>query len=357
MWSVTHTTLSADTQMRAAVLIEPGRIEMAWRPVPTPAAGDVLVRVSSVGVCGSDTHYYRHGRVGGFVVEAPLVLGHEAAGTIVGVGESVDPSRVGQRVSIEPQRPDPDSEETRAGHYNLCPHMRFFATPPVDGALCDYVTIGAEFAHPVPDSMSDDAAALCEPLSVGIAAIRKAELDGRSRVLIAGAGPIGIVMAQLARAYGATEIVVSDPDLTRRDRAMAFGATSAIDPTAESTADLIIDSSSSRPGLFDAFIDASGAAAAVADGIRAVRPAGRVVLVGSGAESMELPTQLIQNRELVLTGVFRYANTWPTAIALVESGRVDLDAMVTAHFPLEKAAEALDSDRIAGSVKSVVTVS
>ncbi len=107
----------------------------------------------------------------------------------------------------------------------------------------------------------------------------------------------------------------------------------------------------------DAFIDASGAAAAVAAGIRAVRPAGRVVLVGSGAESMELPTQLIQNRELVLTGVFRYANTWPTAIALVESGRVDLDAMVTARFPLEKAAEALDSDRIPGSVKSVVTVS
>ena len=281
------------------------------------------------------------------MVEAPLVLGHEAAGTIVGVGESVDPSRVGQRVSIEPQRPDPDSEETRRGHYNLCPHMRFFATPPVDGALCDYVTIGAEFAHPVPDSMSDDAAALCEPLSVGIAAIRKAELDGRSRVLIAGAGPIGIVMAQLARAYGATEIVVSDPDPTRRDRAMAFGATTAIDPTAEPTADLAVD----------AFIDASGAAPAIADGIRAVRPAGRVVLVGSGAESMELPTQLIQNRELVLTGVFRYANTWPTAIALVESGRVDLDAMVTAHFPLEKAAEALDSDRIPGSVKSVVTVS
>jgi L-iditol 2-dehydrogenase len=333
--------------MRAAVLVEPGRIEIEQRPVPTPQAGDVLIRVSSVGVCGSDTHYYRHGRVGGFVVESPLVLGHEAAGTIVGVGESVDPSRVGQRVSIEPQRPDPDSEETRRGHYNLCPHMRFFATPPVDGALCDYVTIGAEFAHPVPDSMSDDAAALCEPLSVGIAAIRKAELDGRSRVLIAGAGPIGIVVTQLALAYGATEIVVSDPDPARRDRALAFGATTAVDPTAAQTGDLAVD----------AFIDASGAAAAVAAGIRAVRPAGRVVLVGSGAESMELPTQLIQNRELVLTGVFRYANTWPTAISLVESGRVNLDAMVTARFPLENAAEALNSDQIPGTVKSVVTVS
>jgi L-iditol 2-dehydrogenase len=166
-------------------------------------------------------------------------------------------------------------------------------------------------------------------------------------VLIAGAGPIGIVMSQLARAYGSTEIVVSDPDPARRERAIAFGATTAVDPTVDETADLAVD----------AFIDASGAAAAVAAGIHAVRPAGRVVLVGSGAETMELPTQLIQNRELVLTGVFRYANTWPTAIALVESGRVDLDAMVTARFPLEKAAEALDSDRIPGTVKSVVTVS
>jgi L-iditol 2-dehydrogenase len=333
--------------MRAAVLVEPGRIEMKERPIPTPGPGDVLVRVSSVGVCGSDTHYYRHGRIGNFVVDAPLVLGHEAAGTIVGVGSGIDRSRIGERVSIEPQRPDPDSAETRSGQYNLCPHMRFFGTPPVDGAFCDYVTIGAGYAHPVSDAVSDDAAALCEPLSVGIAAIRKAALDGGSRVLITGAGPIGIVVAQVARAYGATDILVSDPDEARRTQALTFGATRVLDPTSEPIGELDAD----------AFIDASGAPQAVVDGIRAVRPAGRVVLVGSGAESMELPTQLIQNRELVLTGVFRYANTWPTAIALVESGRVDLDAMVTARFPLEKAADALDSDRNPGSVKSVVVVS
>ncbi|MGX9787947.1 NAD(P)-dependent alcohol dehydrogenase [Mycobacterium sp. MMS18-G62] len=333
--------------MRAAVLVEPGRIETQERPVPAPGPGDVLIRVSSVGVCGSDTHYYRDGRLGSFVVDAPLVLGHEAAGRIVDVGDGVDHSRIGQRVSIEPQRPDPASDETRRGHYNLCPHMRFFATPPVDGAFCDYVTIGAAYAHPVPESVSDDAAALCEPLSVGIAAVRKARLAAGSRVLIAGAGPIGIMVAQVARAYGATDIVVSDPDESRRLQAEDFGATTVLDPTTGPIGDLRVD----------AFIDASGAPAAVVDGIRAVRPAGTVVLVGSGAETMELPTQVIQNRELVLTGVFRYANTWPTAIALVESGRVNLDAMVTAHFPLEKAAEALDSDRTPGSVKSVVTVS
>src|SRR5690349_15306385 len=101
--------------MRTAVLSEPGRIEMEERPVPAPGPGDVLVKVATVGICGSDTHYFRHGRVGSFVVDGPLVLGHEAAGTIVAVGESVDPARIGQRVSIEPQRPDPDSTETRRG--------------------------------------------------------------------------------------------------------------------------------------------------------------------------------------------------------------------------------------------------
>jgi L-iditol 2-dehydrogenase len=333
--------------MRAAVLVGSGRIEVEERPVPNPAPGDVLIRVSSVGVCGSDTHYYREGRVGSFVVDGPLVLGHEAAGTIVGVGVSVDPGRIGQRVSIEPQRPDPDSAETRRGDYNLCPHMEFFATPPIDGAFCDYVTIGAAFAHPVPDGVTDEAAALCEPLSVGIAAVRKARLEAGARVLIAGAGPIGIVIAQVARAYGAAEVIVSDPDATRRTRAEAFGATSVLDPSSDAMDDLGVD----------AFIDASGAPPAVVSGLRAIRPGGTAVLVGSGAESMTLPTQLIQNRELILTGVFRYANTWPTALALVESGRVDLDAMVTARYPLEKVAEALDSDRVPGTVKTVVTVS
>jgi L-iditol 2-dehydrogenase len=236
--------------------------------------------------------------------------------------------------------------ETRRGDYNLCPHMEFFGTPPVDGALCDYVTIGAAFAHPVPDSVSDDAAALCEPLSVGIAAAHKARIGDGSRVLVAGAGPIGLLVVQLARAYGAADIAVSDPDEGRRKQATKSGATVTFDPSVDD-----FDSG------FDAFVDASGAPAAVVAGVRALRAAGTAVLVGSGAESMELPTQLIQNRELVLTGVFRYANTWPEAIALVDSGRVDLDSMITGRFPLEQAADALDSDRTPGSVKTVVAVS
>ncbi|MEE2035273.1 NAD(P)-dependent alcohol dehydrogenase [Rhodococcus chondri] len=326
--------------------IEPGRIDIEERPVPEPGPGDVLVRVTSVGVCGSDAHYYREGRIGEFVVDAPLVLGHEAAGLVVAVGAGVPAGRIGERVSIEPQRPDPGTEETRRGDYNLCPHMRFYATPPVDGALCDYVTIGSHFAHSVPETVSDDAAALCEPLSVGIAAVRKARVTAGSRVLISGAGPVGIVTTQVARAFGAVEIVVTDLDECRRAAAGTFGATATSDPRTDTVPE----------GRFDSYIDCSGAPAAVGSGIRAVRPGGTVVLVGSGSESMSLPVQLIQNRELVLTGVFRYANTWPTALALVETGRVDLDSMVTARFPLEKTVDALESDHVPGSIKAVVQV-
>ena len=327
--------------MRAAVLHPDLSVTTENRRSPQPDPGDVTVAVRAVGVCGSDTHYFRHGRIGEYVVREPLVLGHEAAGVVVAVGEGVDPGRVGERVSIEPQRPDPTTAESRRGDYHLCPHMRFYATPPVDGAFAEFVTIGADFAHPVPPEVSSEAAALFEPLSVGIAAMRKAEVSVGGSVLIAGAGPIGLMVAQVARASGLARIVVSEPDAQRRSRALEFGATTVIEP-----------GTGTEP--VDAFVDASGVAGAVRDGLARVRPGGRVVLVGMGADSMELPVSLIQNRELVLTGVFRYANTWPTALALVRTGAVDLDAMVTARFGLDQLADALDSDRAPGTIKAVV---
>jgi len=186
--------------MRASVLIGRGEIRLEERPVPEPRPGEVLVKVASVGVCGSDVHYYREGRIGGFVVDRPLVLGHEVSGDIVAVGAHVPDSRLGERVAIEPQRPCRVCAQCSAGRYNLCPRMEFYATPPVDGAFCDYVTIQSEFAHRVPDALSYDVAALLEPLSVGIWASRKAQVVPGSRILIAGAGPIGVIATQAARA-------------------------------------------------------------------------------------------------------------------------------------------------------------
>ena len=330
--------------MRASVLIGAGELRLDERPVPVPAADEVLIRVASVGVCGSDVHYYREGRIGDHVVDAPLVLGHEASGRVVAVGTDVPDSRVGERVAIEPQRPCRVCAQCTAGRYNLCPYMQFYATPPVDGAFQEYVTIQAPFAHPVPDTVSDDVAALFEPLSVGIWACRKAGIRPGSRVLIAGAGPIGIITAQTARAFGAAEVVVTDPVPDRRAAAGRLGATATLDPATDPVAGLGVD----------AFIDCSGAAPAVKSGITAVRGAGTVVLVGMGADEVALPIPVIQNRELVVTGVFRYTGTWPVAAHLVGTGQVNLDPLITARFDLDHVADALTADRTPGALKAVV---
>ena len=332
--------------MRASVLTGIGNLTIENRPVPSPAPHEVLVEVAVVGVCGSDVHYYRHGRIGDHVVTGPMILGHELSGRITAVGARVDSGRVGQRVAIEPQHPCRRCRQCTSGRYNLCPHMRFFATPPVDGALCRFVTIDSEMAHPVPDSMSDEAAALLEPLSVAIATMRKAAVAPGSSVLIAGAGPIGVMCAQTGRAFGAGRIVVSDPLPARRERVLRFGATEVVDPATDDVATL-------DPQV-DAFVDASGAPPAVTSGIKAVGPAGRVVLVGMGADDYGLPISYIQNMELTVTGVFRYTDTWPTAIHLVTSGAVDLDSLVTGRFDLDHVADALDSDFDPASLKSIV---
>ena len=333
--------------MRASVLVKRGTLVVEERPVPAVDADQVLVKVASVGVCGSDVHFYKEGSLGSWVLDKPLVLGHESGGTIVAVGSSVDPARVGQRVSIEPQRPTPTSRETLIGRYNLDPGMEFYAIPNVDGAFAEYVTIQSHFAHLVPDSVSDDAAALMEPLSVAIATARKAGLTVGSRVLITGAGPIGIVTAQVAIAYGASEVIVTDIDAERRAVAATFGATRVIDPITENVGEL---------GLaVDAFVEASGAVAAVTSGIRAVRPGGTVVLVGMGAQEIPLPIPVIQSNELIVTGVFRYANTWPTAIELVRSGKVDLDRMVTGRYGLDDVEAALLSAGGSTTLKSIVS--
>lgn len=334
------------TTMKAAVLIEAGRIELQERPVPVPEPDQVLIQVTAVGVCGSDVHFFHEGRLGDWVVDEPLVLGHESGGTIVAVGSQIDPGRVGERVSIEPQRPSTTSAETLRGDYNLDPHMEFYAVPGTDGAFQEYVTIQSHFAHPIPDSVSNYAAGLMEPLSVAIATARKAQFAPGDRVLITGGGPIGIVTAQVARAAGAVEIIVSDVAEERRQAALNFGATSVIDPL---TTDVPREAH-----RVDSFVDASGARTAVEAGIAALRPGGRAVLVGMGLPELPMSITQIQNRELVVTGVFRYANTWPAAISLVADGHVDLDAMVTGTFPLTSVRDALESTANPLTIKSVV---
>ncbi|MGF3056853.1 NAD(P)-dependent alcohol dehydrogenase [Microbacterium sp. YY-01] len=334
------------TTMRANTLVRAGQLEMVQHPVPTPAPDEVLVKVTAVGVCGSDVHFFHEGKLGDWVVNEPLVLGHESGGTIVAVGSQVPESRIGERVSIEPQHPSTTSRETLRGDYHLDPDMQFYAVPGTDGAFQEYVTIQSHFAHSIPDNVSDWGAGLLEPLSVAIATARKAHIGVGDRVLITGSGPIGLASAQVARAAGATEIVMTDISEVRRNNALRFGATAALDPVSDAE---------HIAGLrADAFIDASGAGAAVRSGLEALRPGGRAILVGMGLPELSLPITTIQNNELVVTGVFRYANTWPAAIALAATGRVDLDSMVTGTFALDQAQQALESTADENTIKSIV---
>ncbi|AMG82931.1 MULTISPECIES: NAD(P)-dependent alcohol dehydrogenase [Microbacterium] len=330
------------TTMTASVLRGVKDLALEERPVPVPAADEVLIEVASVGVCGSDVHYYEHGRIGPYVVDSPLILGHEVSGRIVAVGADVDPARIGRRVAIEPQRPCRRCDFCRAGDYNLCPQMAFYATPPVDGAFCDYVLIQDDFAYDVPDSISDHAAALMEPLSVGIAAAQKGGIKVGDTVLIAGGGPIGIITAQVAKAFGAVDVVIADINPARRELAASYGART-IDPAADSTVELEAN----------VFIDASGATPAIVNGIRSTRAGGTVVLVGS-ADEFPLSVPEVAMRELNVTGIFRYTGTWPIARALLESGQVELDSLVTHVYGIEQVEEALSGEGSIDSLKRIV---
>jgi L-iditol 2-dehydrogenase len=323
---------------RAAVMHGVHDVRMEERPVPEPGPKEVLVEIKAVGVCGSDVHYYEEGRIGTFVVREPLILGHESMGTVAGLGPESTKHEIGDRVTLEPGIPDGTCRECRAGRYNLCPNVRFFATPPIDGAFANYVTIHEDFAFTLPDELSDNAGALMEPLSVGIWSCRKAGVRAGDRVLVTGAGPIGLLAMQVALASGATEVTVTDVARERLDLARKTGATRVVNVAEEPLAEAGIEA--------DALIECSGNERALDDGIHCLRPAGTAVVVGMGpGETANVPLAYVQTQEIWLTGTFRYANTYPTAISLAATGRVNLDAIVTGHFGLEETDSALQASK------------
>lgn len=320
----------------AAVLYGPKDLRIEERPTPDPGHRDVLVRVVSVGVCGSDIHYYYDGRLGAWTIEAPLVLGHETAGIVVAVGAGVSRLAVGDAVALEPGVPCMHCGMCLSGRYNLCDDLVFFSHPPVDGTFTEFVTIDEAFAHPMPPGLSFDAAAMLEPFSVGMWSVSRARVRVGDAVLITGAGPIGLMAVRAARAAGAASVTVADVVPARLRVAERCGADATVDVSDSSVAD--------GGQRFDAFVECSGSPNATASGVRALRKGGRAVLVGLGSQTETMmPTFEILARELEVTGGFRYANTWPTAMRMAAGGTVDLDSMVSAHFQLADCAAALEA--------------
>lgn len=327
----------------AAVLHGPGDIRVEPRAVDAPGELEVLVEVSAVGLCGSDVHYFEHGSLGPNVVRAPHVLGHEFAGRVVAAGPGAE-SRIGERVAVEPGAPCRSCPQCAAGRYNLCPHLRFMGAPPYDGALRGHLAVDSRLAFVLPAALSDEAGALIEPLAVAVWSCRRAALRGGEKVLITGAGPVGLLCAQVARARGARLVTLVDINRERLAVARRLGFESALEP------------SGPLCGPYDVLLECSGAPAALSAGVEAVRPAGTVVVVGMAAEgSVAFALNALQRRELTVVGAFRYAGCFPEAIDLAARRRVLLEPLITGRFGLDEVPEALQAGRRdPTSLKSIV---
>ncbi len=335
---------------RAAVMTQVGTIEVLEREVPDEASlapGQALVAVEAVGVCGSDVAYYREGRIGDFVVDGPIVLGHEAAGRVVGLGPDAagtDALSVGDRVAIEPGTPDHVCAECVRGRYNLCERMEFLATPPYDGALTELMVMDARQLFVLPDAMSYEEGALLEPLSVGLWGCERAGVQPGDAVAITGAGAVGLLAGISARAMGAASVMLSDVATDRLEFASSLG--------------FEVVEAGEGPGVAagaDVLLECSGAPGVLATGLEDLNPNGRVAVIGlSHEDAVGLPLTQTSNKELTIVPVFRYRHTWPTAIALVASGRAEVASLVTHRFDLAGSADALELTGAPGTVKTVI---
>jgi L-iditol 2-dehydrogenase len=262
---------------------------------------------------------------------------------VVQIGGDVRNVAVGDRVAIEPGTPCRNCRECMAGRYHLCPDLIFLATPPYDGALVQRMAIDSRNLYRIPDEMSYEEGALLEPLSVGIWGCKRANLQAGDDVLVTGAGPVGLLAAAAARAFGAGSVTITDLSEFRLGvaRDMGFVAERA-DAAGEDT--------------FDVLLECSGAPGVLGSALRRLRPAGRASMIGMSKESaIALPLAQLNVNELTVSLVNRYNHTWPLAIELVSSGRVDLKRLVTHHFPLADSAEALTlGSRVPDSIKAVI---
>ncbi|WP_394213860.1 NAD(P)-dependent alcohol dehydrogenase [Brachybacterium vulturis] len=327
---------SPNGAMRAVVLQEPGRITIEDVPRPgEPGPGEVRIAMHTVGICGSDVHYYTHGAIGDFVLEAPMILGHEGSGTVIAVGEGVAHLAPGDRVCMEPGIPDARSRAAREGMYNVDPAVRFWATPPYDGCLAEEVVHPAEYTYALPEALSFAEGALIEPFAVGMQAATKARLRPGDIAAVVGCGTIGIMTAIAALNGGASRVYVSD--LAPEKLALIDGISGLI-PVDASREDLGERVRQDTGGWGpQAVFEASGAAGSYASIWDVPAPGGVLVVVGMPARPVSFDTTKAQVRELRIETVFRYANVYQKAVDLAAGEGVDLGRFVTQTFPVEEA--------------------
>ncbi|XP_074107594.1 sorbitol dehydrogenase [Cotesia typhae] len=340
-----------------AVLYGINDLRLENTPIEEPNDDEALMEMACVGICGSDVHYLVNGRIGDFVVEKPMIIGHESSGVVVKVGKDVKNLKVGDRVAIEPGVPCRRCQFCKEGRYNLCKDMIFCATPPVHGSLRRYYKHAADFCFKLPDNVSNEEGAMMEPLAVGVHACKRANITIGSKVLIMGAGPIGLVSLLVAKAMGASMIVITDLVAQRLNIAKELGANKTVllkkDMKEEGTVKMIHEAFGCEP---DKTIDASGAESCIRLAILATKSGGVAVLVGMGAPEIKIPLINALVREVDIRGVFRYVNAYPDALALIASGKVNVKPLITHNFTMEQTVDAFNAAKTpaSGAIKVMI---
>ncbi len=327
--------------MKALVLEQAQRLSLRDFPVNEPLGPrDVRIAIHTVGICGSDVHYYQHGQIGPFVVREPMILGHEAAGTVVEAGREVKDLHVGDRVCMEPGIPDPDSRAARLGLYNLDPAVRFWATPPVHGVLRPEVVHPAAFTFRLPDNVSFAEGAMVEPLAVGMHAANRARIRPGDTAVVIGAGPIGMVTALAALAGGCSRVIVSDVQQPKLDLAATLGPVTAVNIARQSLAEAVRELTGGWGA--DIVFEASGAQPAIAGMFDALCPGGTVVLIGMPIGPAPVDIVAAQVKEARIETIFRYAHVYPRALALMGSRKIDVRPLITDRFAFADSVKAFD---------------
>lgn len=347
----------------AAILHGPKDIRPGTVPEPgTPGDGEALIRVTCVGICGSDLHTFLDGRIGDTVPEGAFVLGHEFAGVVEAVGEGArdgngQPLQTGQRVAVDPAQPCGECELCLLGHPNLCPHHTFCGVWPTPGALQSRLVVPADTCFPVPDGIDDEGAVMLEPLGVGLHAIDLAHIRVGHSVAIVGSGTIGLCCAQAARLAGASPLFVTDRLPHRLALAETYGAnTIHIDQTDPVQA--VMEATHGR-GVDVAVEAAWSDKASVGQAVDMLRPGGRLVVVGiSGDDQLNFQHSTVRRKGVTIAMCRRMKHTYPRAIDLVSSGRCTFDGFVTHRYPLDQISQAFNTavDYGSGAIKVMLGI-
>ncbi|PWY94524.1 GroES-like protein [Aspergillus sclerotioniger CBS 115572] len=343
--------------------------KVSMRNIPVPEITDpydVIVNIKHTGICGSDVHYWQRGRIGDFVLDSPIVLGHESAGTVVSVGTAVKHLKPGDNVAIEPGVPCRHCDYCRKGSYNLCPDTVFAATPPHNGTLSKYFKTAGDYCYLLPSHLTLEDGALCEPVACAVQICRVGEIRGGQTVVVFGCGPIGLLVQSVAKQFGAKTVIGIDVNPKRLEMASTImkSADGVFQPPAlppnepyDMDKDVLFNGQVAKTikEQFnlgegpDVVIDATGAQSAIQTGIQLCKKGGMFVQAGMGRENIVFPITTACIRDLTLRGSIRYtAGVYPSAIDLVASGKVQPQKIVSHRYKFEQAEEAFEKVKRGG---------